>query len=59
MIISVVMCTYNGEKYITEQLDSIYNQIRQPDEVIIQDDKSTDDTVRIIDEYILKKKNIV
>ena len=52
MKISVVMCTYNGEKYIFEQLESIYNQIRRPDEVIIQDDRSTDSTVSIINDFI-------
>lgn len=52
MTTSVVMCTYNGEKYILEQLESIYNQIGKPDEVIIQDDRSTDDTVQIIRNYI-------
>ena len=52
MKISVVMCTYNGEKYILEQLESIYNQSLQPDEVIIQDDRSTDSTVSIISDFI-------
>lgn len=54
MKISVVMATYNGEKYIEEQLDTIRNQTRKIDELIICDDKSTDATVRIIQQYIAK-----
>ncbi|MDO4218920.1 MAG: glycosyltransferase [Synergistaceae bacterium] len=50
--ISLVMATYNGEKYIVEQLDSIKNQTRSADEVIIADDCSTDATVEIIEKYI-------
>lgn len=49
--VSVVLCTYNGEKYIREQLESILNQTYPVYEVVIQDDKSTDDTVDIIKEY--------
>jgi glycosyltransferase involved in cell wall biosynthesis len=55
MTTAVVMCTYNGEKYIQEQLESIYNQIRKPDEVIIQDDRSMDNTVQIIRDFIEDK----
>ena len=51
-MISVVMTTYNGERYILEQLESIRIQTRQPDEVIIQDDASDDDTQRLIDHFI-------
>lgn len=50
--ISVVMTTYNGEKYITEQLDSIRLQTKKPNEVIICDDLSTDNTYEIIRRYI-------
>lgn len=52
MKISVVMTTYNGQKYIISQLDSLLHQTRQPDEVLIFDDKSSDDTVMIIRNYI-------
>lgn len=52
--VSVVMCTYNGEKYLREQLDSILNQIYPIYEIIIQDDASTDRTWEIIQRY---KKN--
>ncbi len=47
MKISVVMCTYNGEKYIKEQLDSILNQTYKADEIIVCDDNSGDRTVEI------------
>ena len=47
-MISVCIATYNGEKYIKEQLESILLQIEQNDEVIISDDGSTDNTLSII-----------
>ena len=56
--VSVVMCTYNGAKYIREQLDSIINQTYPIFEIIIQDDCSTDDTVDIIREYAETHSNI-
>ena len=51
MKISVCMATYNGEKYIKEQLESILSQIGENDEVIISDDSSTDNTVEIIKSF--------
>ncbi|WP_086313930.1 hypothetical protein A5821_001479 [Enterococcus sp. 7F3_DIV0205] len=50
--VSVVMATYNGERNIIEQLDSLKNQTKVIDEVIICDDGSTDRTVEMIQEYI-------
>lgn len=50
-LISVAMCTYNGEKYIKEQLDSILQQTYKNIEVIITDDCSTDNTIDIIQKY--------
>lgn len=49
--VSVVMATYNGEKYIRQQLDSILSQSVMPAEIIIQDDCSSDSTQAIIQEY--------
>ena len=46
--ISVCMTSYNGEKYIKKQIDSILSQLSKSDELIISDDSSTDDTVDII-----------
>ncbi|MCI1921425.1 MAG: glycosyltransferase family 2 protein [Liquorilactobacillus nagelii] len=51
-MISVVVATYNGEKFILKQLDSILNQTLKPDEVIIRDDCSTDNTCKIIKNFI-------
>lgn len=52
MKLSIVLSTYNGEAYITEQLDSILNQTRKVDEVLIFDDCSTDNTPQIIEQFI-------
>jgi glycosyltransferase involved in cell wall biosynthesis len=46
--ISVCMATYNGEKYLYEQLQSILTQLGDHDELVISDDHSTDRTVDII-----------
>ena len=51
-MISIAMTTYNGEKYLREQLDSILNQTYKDFELIICDDCSTDSTVQIIKSYI-------
>lgn len=51
MKISVCIATYNGEKFIREQLDSILCQIDREDEIIISDDGSTDNTLNIILSY--------
>lgn len=53
MKISIVLSTYNGEKYVYKLLQSLLDQTRQPDEVLIFDDKSNDDTVDIIQKFIL------
>lgn len=52
MKISIVLAIYNGEKYIVEQLESIRRQTYQPDEVILIDDCSTDDSYRITHQFI-------
>lgn len=44
---SVLIATWNGEKFIKEQLESIGSQTRLPDEIIISDDGSTDNTIEI------------
>lgn len=50
-LISIAMATYNGEKFLREQLDSIYAQSYKNIEVIVTDDSSSDDTVSILKEY--------
>lgn len=49
--VSVALCTYNGEKYLDQQLQSIIKQTRPVDEIIICDDCSKDNTVQIIKDY--------
>ena len=56
--ISIAMATYNGEKYITEQINSILIQMRENDEIIISDDESNDRTIEIIESLILKDSRI-
>jgi len=57
--VSVIMGTYNGARYIREQLDSILQQTYPIRELIIQDDGSTDDTISICEEYARKYPNII
>lgn len=52
-MIDILMATYNGEKYLQHQLDSILHQSNQDWRLIIRDDCSTDNTVELIKEYQL------
>ena len=52
MMISVAMASYNGEKYIWEQLETIYKQTHKVDEIIVVDDCSTDETVAIVKRFM-------
>ena len=47
----VLMSTYNGERFIKEQLDSLINQSLIPSKILIRDDGSRDDTVSILEDY--------
>jgi glycosyltransferase involved in cell wall biosynthesis len=49
--ISVAMCTYNGESFLGQQLESIAVQTRLPAELVICDDRSTDSTVEIVRQF--------
>ena len=49
--VAVLMSTYNGEKYIREQLDSIFNQKNVQVKLFVRDDGSKDSTVGILEEY--------
>ncbi|WP_394752359.1 glycosyltransferase family 2 protein [Crenothrix sp.] len=51
MGLSIAMATYNGAKYLQEQLDSFLAQTRQPDELVVCDDGSTDTTLQIIENF--------
>ena len=49
--VSVAMCTYNGARFLGEQLQSIQNQSRLPDQLFVCDDGSTDSTQAILKEF--------
>ncbi len=49
--ISVAMATYNGVRFIGAQLDSIQRQSRLPDELVVTDDGSSDDTVALVERF--------
>lgn len=49
--VAVVLSTYNGAKYVREQLDSLLVQTRLPDRIVVSDDCSTDGTPDIVREY--------
>jgi glycosyltransferase involved in cell wall biosynthesis len=51
MTTSVAICTYNGEKFIREQIDSILKQTKKIDEIIVCDDGSIDSTISILQDY--------
>ena len=56
--ISVVIPTYNSQNYIIRALDSVINQSRSPDEIIISDDGSRDNTLIVIKNWIKNNKKI-
>ena len=58
IMLSIAMATYNGEKYLAEQLDSILSQTVQDFELIVCDDCSTDATVEILNRYAEKDSRI-
>lgn len=51
MRISIAMCTFNGAEFLPAQLQSIFTQSRLPDEIVICDDGSTDDTRPLLDKF--------
>lgn len=53
--VAVVMCTYNGERFVAEQLESIFSQTRPPDHLVIVDDASGDDTAGIIERVCARR----
>ncbi|MGL5051658.1 MAG: glycosyltransferase family 2 protein [Fusobacteriaceae bacterium] len=55
--VSIVILSYNSEKWILETLDSVLNQTYKNIELIISDDNSTDGTIKICEEWIAKNKN--
>ena len=57
--ISVVIATYNGEKYLSKQLESISNQTVLPHEIIICDDISSDNTYKIAQDFAERMEGII
>ena len=58
MKISIAMATYNGEKFIKEQVDSILPQLSKDDELVVSDDGSSDKTIEILANYKDKRIKI-
>ena len=52
--IAILMATYNGEKYICQQIDSILSQTCKDWELYIHDDGSTDNTIAAVESYVEK-----
>jgi len=57
-LVSIAMCSYNGDRFIKEQINSILTQTYCNIELIIVDDGSKDNTVKIINDYIKKDSRI-
>lgn len=57
--VKILLSTYNGEKYIEEQLDSLLNQHYRNFTILIRDDGSKDNTVKVIKEYIQKYSGLI
>lgn len=57
--VSVVMCTYNGEQFLQEQMNSILAQSYPLHEIIVQDDGSTDGTLALLEQYRLAHPELV
>lgn len=53
-LISIALCTYNGEKHLEKQLDSLVNQTYRPIEIVAVDDRSSDRTLDILKSYAEK-----
>lgn len=55
IIISVILASYNGEKYIREQMESVAGQTREADEVLIVDDHSSDKTAELARQFVQER----
>lgn len=52
--VSIAVCTYNGERFLQEQLDSLLTQTRLPDQIVIRDDASSDGTLPLLRAFVLR-----
>lgn len=57
MRICVALCTYNGEKYLPRQLDSLLRQERLPDRIVIRDDVSADGTWALLEAFVAQARS--
>ena len=51
MLINILLATYNGEKYLKGQIDSLLSQTYQDFQILVRDDNSKDSTINIIQKY--------
>lgn len=58
-MIAILLSTYNGERFLQEQLDSLFQQTRTDWVLFVRDDGSSDNTINILNSYIRDHKNIV
>lgn len=58
MSVTILMSTYNGEKFLAEQLDSIIGQDMQEWHLVVRDDGSTDGTMEILQRYAAKDERV-
>lgn len=56
---SVCIATYNGEKYIDQQMESIISQLTDRDEIVVSDDGSKDNTIELVESFRKKYSNII
>jgi glycosyltransferase involved in cell wall biosynthesis len=57
-LVSIALCTYNGAKYLAEQLESLLAQTYEHLEIVASDDASTDDTLAILNDYARRDPRI-
>jgi glycosyltransferase involved in cell wall biosynthesis len=57
-LVSIALCTYNGERYLKQQLDTLLGQSYPNLEIVIVDDLSKDNTIAILEQYAAKFPNI-
>ncbi|WP_075675422.1 glycosyltransferase [Stenotrophomonas sp. TD3] len=50
--VSIAVCTYNGERFLQEQLDSLLAQTRRPNQIVIRDDLSSDGTLALLQAFV-------
>jgi glycosyltransferase involved in cell wall biosynthesis len=58
-LIAILLSTYNGEKYLSSQIDSIFSQTYTDWILYIRDDGSTDKTVSVIKDYVTRYPNVI